>query len=554
VSTVKVSEGPPELPGYVHLQRLGHGGYSDVYLYEQAMPRRKVAIKVLRTSDLSDSLRQQFTAEANAMASLADHPNIVPVFSADVAADGRPYLVMMYYPRPNLGERAAEAPFSVDEVLKIGIQIASAVETAHQAGILHRDIKPANILTNKYDSPGLTDFGIAGNVIAQDADDDTGVSVPWSPPEVLYASAPASVQSDVYSLGASLWHLLVGRSPFEVTGDDNSSYALMPRIRGLAVPETGRADVPTSLERLLRQSMAKDPAARPVSALALARTLQTIEQEQRLPRTDIVVLDEEDLAPRSQAETTDSHTQVRSPRRVKAQAPQSEIDSRLWAPPAEPSRREESRPSTSPVPEMPAAPTINRPRVVEPATNSAASAQAGDGRTIRRAVPADSAPITIAVEPSHRSPWARRGPLLILAAVVVVATAVAIVIGGRGGGSDRANAGLPPATTKNPPPQSAILGGGPGQVGTVHFATRRAGRSVTVSWHFSGQSASDRYQVRYGAKPSLTGAPAHSRSSASIVIPVPKHRVIYIQLLLLTANGSGASPNWQPSPAHRLVL
>ena len=284
---------PPDIPGLVYVQPVGSGGYADVFLYEQQMPRMNVAVKVLKGEGLTPAIRRQFSDEADTMAQLADHPYIVQVFRSDTAADGRPYLVMKYYPPPNLAVRARSERFTVEEVLRTGIQLASAVETAHRAGITHRDIKPANVLVSQYGAPGLTDFGIAGRGgAAVDDDDDVGVSVPWAPPEVLFGQSNGDARADVYSLAATLWQLLVGRSPFEVPGGDNTAYALMPRIRANPVPSTGRADVPVSLERLLAQAMAKDPANRPATALALARALQEIEQEQRYPRTAIVVLDD----------------------------------------------------------------------------------------------------------------------------------------------------------------------------------------------------------------------------------------------------------------------
>ncbi|KRF23261.1 serine/threonine-protein kinase [Phycicoccus sp. Soil803] len=316
---------PPEIPGLVYVQPVGSGGYADVFLYEQQMPRMNVAVKVLKGEGLTPAIRRQFADEADTMAQLADHPYIVQVFRAETSADGRPYLVMKYYPPPNMAMRARSERFTVEEVLRIGIQLASAVETAHRAGITHRDIKPANVLVSQYGAPGLTDFGIAGRggAAAEEEADDVGVSVPWAPPEVLFGQSNGDARADVYSLAATLWQLLVGRSPFEVGGGDNSAYALMPRIRSNPVPSTGRADVPVSLERLLGQAMAKDPGNRPATALALARALQEIEQEQRFPRTAIVVLDEQGqttLADQTPGPVSDEEdrTRVRSPQAVRS--------------------------------------------------------------------------------------------------------------------------------------------------------------------------------------------------------------------------------------------
>jgi hypothetical protein len=317
----------PEIPGLVFRELVGSGGYADVYLYEQQMPRMRVAVKVLKGEGITDAIRRQFRDEADTMAQLADHPYIVQVFRADTAADGRPYLVMKYYPPPNLALRARNERLGVEEVLRTGIQLASAVETAHRAGITHRDIKPANVLISQYGAPGLTDFGIAGQLghgAAEDDDDDVGVSVPWAPPEVLFGQSSGDARADVYSLSATLWQLLVGRSPFEIPGGDNSAYGLMPRIRTSPVPATGRADVPVSLERLLAQAMAKDPAARPQSAIEFARALQEIEQEQRFTRTAIVVLDEQGqttLADQSGPKSgpDDDRTRVRAPQSVQGQ-------------------------------------------------------------------------------------------------------------------------------------------------------------------------------------------------------------------------------------------
>lgn len=308
---MSTADNHPDIAGLTYVGKLGSGGYADVFLYDQATPQRKVAVKVLRETGLSASVIARFTAEADAMARL-EHPFIVPVYNTGTTMDHRPYIAMMYYPKPSLAERARSERFSVSETLQLGIQLGSAVETAHRAGLLHRDIKPANVLTSAYGRPGLADFGIAGDLA--DADDaDVGVSVPWSPPETLYATAPATVRSDVYSLAATLWHLLVGRSPFEVPGGDNAPFALMKRIRDVPPPSTGRADVPGSLDRLLRAAMGKDPALRPATAMEFVRALQSIEQELRLSRTPLELAEAETPDLPSRPSLGADRTQVRSP-------------------------------------------------------------------------------------------------------------------------------------------------------------------------------------------------------------------------------------------------
>ncbi len=284
---------PPELPGYTVERLLGSGGFADVYLYAQQLPQRRVAIKVLTHEATEGQSGEQFAAEANLMAQLSTHSSIVTIYHADTAADGRPYLVMQYCPLPNLAERVKVRPLGVPEVLGIGVRLAGAVETAHRAGIVHRDIKPANILTTEYGRPALSDFGIAG---LTGADETSGVSIPWAPPEAVEGQS-AGVAGDVYSLAATLYTLLAGRSPFARPGGPNSRLDFTMRIKRDPVPPIGRTDVPASLEQLLARAMAKSPAARPATALELARDLQVIEQELRLAMTDIEVPDASWLAP-----------------------------------------------------------------------------------------------------------------------------------------------------------------------------------------------------------------------------------------------------------------
>ena len=277
---------PPDLHGYIVGRLLGMGGFADVFLYTQRLPRREVAVKVLLAEAFDAGVLTRFGTEADLMARLSHHPSIVTIHEAAVADDGRPYLVMEYCSRPGLGARYRTERISVAEALRIGIRLASAVETAHRAGILHRDIKPANVLTTDFGWPALTDFGIAATT-GWSGGSAVGMSIPWSPPELLAEVPTGDVRADVYSLAATIYSLLAGRSPFEVPGASNGPADLIARIERSPLPQTGRTDVPASLHAALARAMEKNPVHRFHSALAFARALQAVELELMLPGTPV---------------------------------------------------------------------------------------------------------------------------------------------------------------------------------------------------------------------------------------------------------------------------
>ncbi|RFA17263.1 hypothetical protein B7R21_00555 [Subtercola boreus] len=301
---------PPEIAGFSYVELLGSGGFADVFLYEQRMPRRRVAIKVLLPETLSANARTSFDAEANLMAQLSTHPSIVTIYQADISADGRPYLAMEYCPRPNLGARYRREKIGVAEVLRIGIQVAGAVETSHRAGILHRDIKPANILTTEYNRPALTDFGISVALVGGAERESVGMSIPWSPPEVFDQTPTSGRAADIYSLGATVYTLLAGRSPFEQSGASNAGLDLIARIQNSRLEPTGRADVPDSLEQVLAISMSKKASDRYGSALEFARALQKVQLELSLSVTPADVLDDA-LPAQVEEDEDDGNTRIR---------------------------------------------------------------------------------------------------------------------------------------------------------------------------------------------------------------------------------------------------
>ena len=278
----RLPSAPPILAGFVHQHVLGTGGFADVYLYEQNLPRRQVAVKVLLSEIVDESLRGMFRAEVNVMAQLSAHPSILTVYQAGVAADGRPYMVMELCSGA-LNDRYRRERLPVSEVLQIAIQVGSALETAHRSGVLHRDLKPANILLTAYGHPVLSDFGIASTL--GDSQLAVGMSVPWSAPEMLVDGLLGDVRSEVYSFAATIYSLLAGRSPCEIPGKAASVSELTARIdRGKVFP-INRRDVPASLERALRRALDRAPAARPAAVLDLVREFQSCENELGLVQT-----------------------------------------------------------------------------------------------------------------------------------------------------------------------------------------------------------------------------------------------------------------------------
>jgi serine/threonine protein kinase len=203
--------------GNYQLEReLGQGGMGTVYLAKDSGLNRYVALKILR-SDLGDdpSFSRKFLEEVEVTASLA-HPNIIRVFTLG-EQEGRLYLVMEHLDEPSLENRMdKQTKVSEREVLEIGIGISSALQFAHEeTGLIHRDIKPGNILFGRGNIPKLADFGLAAGARSALGQQDEIWGTPYyvSPERLL--REPEDSRSDIYSLGATLYHAMAGRPPFE---------------------------------------------------------------------------------------------------------------------------------------------------------------------------------------------------------------------------------------------------------------------------------------------------------------------------------------------------
>ena len=259
---------------YRIIDTLGEGGMANVYLAEDIILQRKVAVKILRL-DLQNEPQTQarFQREALATSELS-HPNIVSVL--DVGTDhGLPYMVMEYVDGPDLKEYIRQnAPLDLHEVIRIMDQILSAVALAHKHNVIHRDLKPQNILMDKRGNIKIADFGIAVALNHSSVTQTNSVmgSVHYMSPEQTRGGL-VTKQSDIYSLGIILYELITGTVPFN--GDTPVSIALKHAQEPIPSIRKKDQSVPQALENVVLKATAKDPRDRYATAQAMQADLDS---------------------------------------------------------------------------------------------------------------------------------------------------------------------------------------------------------------------------------------------------------------------------------------
>jgi eukaryotic-like serine/threonine-protein kinase len=226
---------------YKLLSIIGEGGFGIVYLAEQKTPiKRQVALKIIKPGMDSKQVIARFEAESQALA-LLDHPNIAYVLGAGATESGRPYFAMEYIKGIPITEYCDREKLSIEDRLKLFIQVCNAVQYAHQKGIIHRDIKPSNIVVSVQDNkaiPKIIDFGVA-KAIAMPLTEKTlftqqgqliGTPEYMSPEQADMKERDIDTRTDIYSLGIVLYELLAGTLPFEPQTLREGGYAEIQRI------------------------------------------------------------------------------------------------------------------------------------------------------------------------------------------------------------------------------------------------------------------------------------------------------------------------------------
>jgi serine/threonine-protein kinase len=258
---------------YKIIDQLGKGSMGEVYLAHDPHIDRKVALKVLHKDHLaSKEIIKRFIKEAKAIGRLS-HPDIVSVY--DVGQDkGTIYIAMEYLKGKPLNEVIQSKQLDIPTVVKIGRQVATALDYAHQKGIVHRDIKPSNLMITDNNQVKLTDFGIAhfedaSLTLKTRSGDILGTPAYMSPEQI--AGKEVDHRSDLYSLGVILYELLVGQRPFV----ENNITALFRAIaeHKLVPPKKVNATIAPGLSAIIFKAMGKHPDGRYQSGAELATAL-----------------------------------------------------------------------------------------------------------------------------------------------------------------------------------------------------------------------------------------------------------------------------------------
>ncbi len=245
---------------YNLVRKIGSGGMGDVYLAEQWQPiRRRVAVKIIKLGMDSARFLERFALEQKTLA-LMDHPGISKVFDAGISESGRPYFVMELISGKSITKYCDEERLTIEQRLDLFIGLCKAIQHAHQKGIIHRDLKPSNIIVasdNSEPIPKVIDFGVSkanldrspGQTNLTQSTVMIGTPEYMSPEQTDTQSNDQDVRTDIYSLGAILFELLTGTTPFENEGLSTRSLVSVREIIQTRRPEACSTRIPKLVDK-----------------------------------------------------------------------------------------------------------------------------------------------------------------------------------------------------------------------------------------------------------------------------------------------------------------
>ena len=273
-----------QIQGYQLIRLLGKGAMAKVYLAKQISLNREVAIKVLPKARSNDSdFVDRFYKEGRAAARLA-HPNIVQAIDVGSNAENIHYFVMEYVEGSTLYDIMQPPPvgsgkhFTEAEAIEIGMQMCDALAHAHKRGLVHRDVKPKNILLTPQGMAKLTDLGLAREVDDKQAAESEAGKAYGTPyyisPEQIRGEVEISYAADIYSLGATLYHLVTGRPPFD--GESPSAVMHKHLKDEMIPPDHINSDLSAGISEVIELAMAKDRSDRYGSAEEMLEDLRAV--------------------------------------------------------------------------------------------------------------------------------------------------------------------------------------------------------------------------------------------------------------------------------------
>jgi len=261
--------------GRYQLKRmLGEGAMSQVFLAYDPKLQRDLAIKLLKPEFAQDAQRVELFLNEIQLSGRLHHPNIVSIFDVG-QVDHNHFILMQHFESQNLESWLADHPdISIEDALRIVSQLLQAIEHAHNKGIYHRDIKPSNILINDEGLVQLTDFGVA-YLNQQEVSEDTFViGTPfYMAPEQLQGHKPTA-QSDLYSIGVMLYFMVFGKLPFQA-----STLKDLNELIQRSEVDLESKQIPSTLKRIIRKLLHKNPAFRYQSATELLKQLDALSTE-----------------------------------------------------------------------------------------------------------------------------------------------------------------------------------------------------------------------------------------------------------------------------------
>jgi serine/threonine-protein kinase len=273
-----------DIPGYQLIKELGKGAMATVYMAKQLSLDRIVAIKILpkRMNDNKEFV-DRFYKEGKAAAKLS-HPNMVQAIDVAATPDGFHYFVMEYLEGKSLYDIMAPPPagegrsFSEAEALAITIQMADALAHAHERNLIHRDVKPKNIMLTPAGVAKLTDLGLAraaDDKEAAEAEAGKAYGTPYYiSPEQIRGDVDIDFRADIYSLGATMYHLVTGRPPFE--GENPSAVMHKHLKQALVPPDHINTALSAGVGEIIEVAMAKNRDERYATTQDMLDDLRTV--------------------------------------------------------------------------------------------------------------------------------------------------------------------------------------------------------------------------------------------------------------------------------------